>query len=75
MEKELQIPNPFGIGIRNSGFLLGFGRKLRSDRILIFFQESTNTRKAGGLNFPAPMGGQRHEHARALIVAVVIRYK
>ena len=34
-------------------------------------QESTTTRKAGGLDFPAPMSGERQKHFCALIVAVV----
>ena len=33
--------------------------------------ESTTTRKAGGLDFPVPMGGERQKHVCALIVAVV----
>jgi hypothetical protein len=44
-------------------------------RSFIFFAESTTTRKAGGLDFPAPMGGERQTHGSALIVAVVIRLR
>jgi hypothetical protein len=35
--------------------------------------ETTTTRKAGGLDFPAPWGGENQKHIRALIVAVVVR--
>jgi hypothetical protein len=37
--------------------------------------ESTTTRKAGGLDFPALMGGEIQKHVCALIVAVVIRLR
>jgi hypothetical protein len=33
--------------------------------------ESTTTRKAGGLDFPALMGAEKQKHVSALIVAVV----
>ena len=40
---------------------------------LIVLREPTSTRKAGGLNFPALMGGGRQKHVSALTVAAVIR--